>query len=273
LEGQIKAHGATVTEIRDKINTVKTEAKADLDTVEKDFIEKISSCAGSLESAKTELTKKVDARVDALEEKIQGLKKGAEDLEEDIGKTLTQVKDGAERALGATKGALLEALEKHKAESLKALQTAKTELTKEREEAEGRTTAAREALGMAIRHRLSRVLHCAFVSYTYKADDCLESLAGARSGESMMRWKGLSSKAISPSSRQRRPTTMHRRLCVKPRLANWLPRSPLLLLCPLASCCIANDCVDVVDSKSVSLPRSVPLSPLLLARVCARSFR
>ena len=42
-----------------------------------------SSCAGSLESAKTELTKKVDAKVDALEEKIQGLKKGAEDLEED----------------------------------------------------------------------------------------------------------------------------------------------------------------------------------------------
>jgi hypothetical protein len=42
---------------------------------------------------------------------------------------------------------------------------------------------------------------------------------------------------------------------------------------PLASCCIANDCVDVVDSKSVSLPRSVPISPLLLARVCARSFR
>ena len=87
----------------------------------------------------------MDAKVDALEEKIRGLKKGADDLEEDIGKTLTQVKDGAERALGATKGALLEALEKHKAESLKALQTAKTELTKEREEAEGRTTAAREA--------------------------------------------------------------------------------------------------------------------------------
>jgi hypothetical protein len=43
----------------------------------------ISSCAGSLESAKTELTKKMDAKVDALEEKIQGLKKGAEDLEED----------------------------------------------------------------------------------------------------------------------------------------------------------------------------------------------
>jgi len=39
---------------------------------------------------------------------------------------------------------------------------------------------------------------------------------------------------------------------------------------PVASCCIANDCVDVVDSKSVSLPRSVPQSPLLLARVCAR---
>ena len=154
LEGQIKAHGATVTEIRDKINTVKTEAKAALDTVEKDFNEKISSCAGSLESAKTELTKKVDAKVDALEEKIQGLKKGAEDLEEDIGKTLTQVKDGAERALSATKGALLEALEKHKAESLKALQTAKTELTKEREEAEGRTTAAREALGTGIRVEL-----------------------------------------------------------------------------------------------------------------------
>ena len=83
LEGQNKAHGATVTEIRDKINTVKTEAKAALDTVEKDFNEKISSCAGSLESAKTELTKKMDAKVDALEEKIQGLKKGAEDLEED----------------------------------------------------------------------------------------------------------------------------------------------------------------------------------------------
>ena len=83
LEGQIKVHGATVTEIRDKINTVKTEAKAALDTVEKDFNEKISSCAGSLESAKTELTKKMDAKVDALEEKIQGLKKGAEDLEED----------------------------------------------------------------------------------------------------------------------------------------------------------------------------------------------
>jgi uncharacterized phage infection (PIP) family protein YhgE len=145
LEGQIKAHGATVTEIRDKINTVKTEAKADLDTVEKDFNEKISSCTGSLESAKTELTKKVDAKVDALEEKIQGLKKGADDLEEDIGKTLTQVKDGAELALSAAKGALLEALEKHKAESLKALQTAKTELTKEWEEAEDRTTAAREA--------------------------------------------------------------------------------------------------------------------------------
>ena len=127
----------------------------------------ISSCAGSLESAKTELTKNVDAKIDALEEKIQGLKKGAEDLEEDIGKTLTQVKDGAERALSATKGALLEALEKHKAESLKALQTAKTELTKEREEAEGRTTAAREALGMAIRHRLSSALHCAFAWYTY----------------------------------------------------------------------------------------------------------
>ena len=167
LEGQNKAHGATVTEIRDKINTVKTEAKAALDTVGQDFNEKISCYAGSLESAKTELTKKVDAKVDALEEKIQGLKKGAEDLEQDIGKTLTQVKDGAERALGATKGALLEALEKHKAESLKALQTAKTELTKEREEAEGRTTAAREALGMAIRHKLSRVLHCAFVWYTY----------------------------------------------------------------------------------------------------------
>ena len=105
----------------------------------------ISSCAGSLESAKTDLTKNVDAKVDALEEKIQGLKKGAEDLEEDIGKTLAQVKDGAERALSATKVALLEALEKHKAESLKALQTAKTELTKEREEAEGRTTAASEA--------------------------------------------------------------------------------------------------------------------------------
>jgi hypothetical protein len=43
----------------------------------------ISSCAGSLESAKTELTKNVDAKIDALEEKIQGLKKGAEDLEED----------------------------------------------------------------------------------------------------------------------------------------------------------------------------------------------
>ena len=93
----------------------------------------------------TELTKNVDAKVDALEEKIQGLKKGADDLEEDIGKTLTQVKDGAERALSAAKGALLEELEKHKAESLKALQTAKTELTKEREEAEGRTTAASEA--------------------------------------------------------------------------------------------------------------------------------
>jgi uncharacterized phage infection (PIP) family protein YhgE len=167
LEGHNKAHGATVTEIRDKINTVKTEAKAALDTVEKDFNEKISSCAGSLESAKTELTKKMDAKVDALEEKIQGLKKGAEDLEQDIGKTLTQVKDGAERALGATQGSLLEALEKHKAESLKALQTAKTELTKEREEAEGKTTAAREALGMAIRHKLSRVLHCAFAWYTY----------------------------------------------------------------------------------------------------------
>ena len=126
-----------------------------------------SSCAGSLESAKTELTKKMDAKVDALEEKIQGLKKGAEDLEQDIGKTLTQVKDGAERALGATQGSLLEALEKHKAESLKALQTARTELTKEREEAEGKTTAAREALGMAIRHKLSRVLHCAFAWYTY----------------------------------------------------------------------------------------------------------
>jgi hypothetical protein len=49
----------------------------------------------------------------------------------------------------------------------RALQTAKTELTKEREEAEGRTTAAREALGMAIRHKLSRVLHCAFAWYTY----------------------------------------------------------------------------------------------------------
>ena len=167
LEGQIKAHGATVTEIRDKISIVKTEAKAALDTVEKDFNEKISSCAGSLESAKTELTKKVDAKVDALEEKIQGLKKGAEDLAEDICKTLTQVKDGAERALSAAKGALLEELEKHKAESLKALQTARTELTKEREEAEGKTTAAREALGMAIRHKLSRVLHCAFVWYTY----------------------------------------------------------------------------------------------------------
>jgi hypothetical protein len=35
------------------------------------------------------------------------------------------VKDGAERALGAAKGTLLEALEKHKAESLKALQSAK----------------------------------------------------------------------------------------------------------------------------------------------------
>ena len=44
----------------------------------------ISSCAGSLESAKTELTKKMDAKVDALEEKIQGLKKGAEDLEQDL---------------------------------------------------------------------------------------------------------------------------------------------------------------------------------------------
>ena len=109
----------------------------------------------------------MDAKVDALEEKIQGLKKGAEDLEQDIGNTLTHVKDGAERALSGTKGALLEALEKHKAESLKALQTAKTELTKEREEAEGKTTAAREALGMAIRHKLSRVLHCAFVWYTY----------------------------------------------------------------------------------------------------------
>ena len=83
LEGHNKAHGATVTEIRDKISTVKTEAKAALDTVEKDFNEKISSCAGSLESAKTELTKNVDAKIDALEEKIQGLKKGAEDLEED----------------------------------------------------------------------------------------------------------------------------------------------------------------------------------------------
>ena len=49
----------------------------------------------------------------------------------------------------------------------RALQTAKTELTKEREEAEGRTTAAREALGMAIRHRLSSALHCAFAWYTY----------------------------------------------------------------------------------------------------------
>ena len=125
LEGQNKAQGATVTEIRDKISIVKTEAKAALDTVEKDFNEKIGS------------------------------------------HTLTQVKDGAERALSATKGALLEALEKHKAESLKALQTARTELTKEREEAEGRTTAAREALGMAIRHRLSSALHCAFAWYTY----------------------------------------------------------------------------------------------------------
>jgi hypothetical protein len=167
FEGHNKAHGATVTEIRDKINTVKTEAKVALDTVEKDFNEKLSSCAGNLESAKAELTKNVDAKVDALEEKIQGLKKGAEDLEEDIGKTLTQVKDGAERALGAAKGALLEALETHKTESLKALQTAKTELTKEREEAEGKTTAAREALGTAIRYKFSPVLYCAFVWYMY----------------------------------------------------------------------------------------------------------
>jgi uncharacterized phage infection (PIP) family protein YhgE len=167
LEGHNKVHGATVTEIRDTINTVKTGAKAALDTVEKDFNEKLSSCAGSLESAKTELTKKVDAKVDALEENIQGLKRGAEDLEEDIGKTLTQVKDGAERALGAAKGALLEALETHKAESLKALQTAKTELTKEREEAEGKTTAAREALGTAIRYNFLPVLYCAFVWYLY----------------------------------------------------------------------------------------------------------
>jgi hypothetical protein len=77
------------------------------------------------------------------------------------------VKDGAERALSGTKGALLEALEKHKAESLKALQTAKTELTKEREEAEGKTTAAREALGTAIRYNFLYVLYCAFVWYLY----------------------------------------------------------------------------------------------------------
>ena len=91
----------------------------------------------------------MDVKVNALEEKIQGLKKGAEELEEDIGKTLMHVKDGVERALRAIKSALLEALEKHKA-----LQTAKTELTKEREEVEGKTTAAREALGTAIRVEL-----------------------------------------------------------------------------------------------------------------------
>ena len=99
LEGQNKAHGATVTEIRDKINTVKTEAKAALDTVENDFNEKISSCAGSLESAKTELTKKMDAKVDALEEKIQGLKKGAEDLEEDHTRRTTQKGHGSNHSL------------------------------------------------------------------------------------------------------------------------------------------------------------------------------
>ena len=69
LECHNKAHGATINEIREKINTVKTEAKAALDTVEKDFSEKLSSCAGSLESAKTELAKNVDAKVDALEGK------------------------------------------------------------------------------------------------------------------------------------------------------------------------------------------------------------
>jgi len=74
-------------------------------------------------------------------------KKGAEDLEEDIGKTLTQVKDGADRALSATKGALLEALEKYKV-------TAKTELTKEREEAEGPTwLVAAQAAASAERKR------------------------------------------------------------------------------------------------------------------------
>ena len=194
LEGQNKAHGATVTEIRDKINTVKTEAKAALDTVEKDFNEKISSCAGSLESAKTELTKNVDAKIDALEEKIQGLKKGAEDLEQDIGKTLTQVKDGAERALSGTKGALLEALEKHKAESLKALQTAKTELTKEREEAEGRTTAAREALGTGIRAEL-KTEHDAWVHQLMLHADARhqveKSLSAAIAKETSERGNGL----------------------------------------------------------------------------------
>ena len=194
LEGHNKVHGATVTEIRDTINTVKTGAKAALDTVEKDFNEKLSSCAGSLESAKTELTKKVDAKVDALEENIQGLKRGAEDLEEDIGKTLTQVKDGAERALGAAKGALLEALETHKAESLKALQTAKTELTKEREEAEGKTTAARESLGTAIRVEM-KAEHDAWVQQLKLHSDAREqlekSLNVAIAKETSERGKGL----------------------------------------------------------------------------------
>jgi hypothetical protein len=194
FEGHNKAHGATVTEIRDKINTVKTEAKVALDTVEKDFNEKLSSCAGNLESAKTELTKNVDAKVDALEEKIQGLKKGAEDLEEDIGKTLTQVKDGAERALGAAKGALLEALETHKTESLKALQTAKTELTKEREEAEGKTTAAREALGTSIRVEL-KTEHDAWVQQLKLHSDARhqleKSLSVAIAKETLERGKGL----------------------------------------------------------------------------------
>jgi polyhydroxyalkanoate synthesis regulator phasin len=194
LEGHNKAHGATVTEIRDKINTVKTEAKAALDTVEKDLNEKLSSCAGSLESAKTELTKNVDAKVDALEEKIQGLKKGAEDLEEDIGKILSQVKDGAERALGAAKGALLEALETHKVESLTALQTAKTELTKEREEAEGKTTAAREALGTAIRVEM-KAEHDAWVQQLKLHSDARhqleKSLSAAIAQETSERGKEL----------------------------------------------------------------------------------
>jgi hypothetical protein len=50
-----------------------------------------------------------------------------------------------------------------------------------------------------------------------------------------------------------------------------LAQVPLLLLCPLASCCIANECVDVTDSSSLLLSRSVSLS-LCFFRVCARAL-
>ena len=102
MEDSNKAHLIAVNEVKSKIDSVQSGARQALNTVEKDLNTKITTCTGTVESLKTELTIKIDTNDDAMKEKIQGLRQEVEEAEGKMTETRpaaqTQILSSADKA-------------------------------------------------------------------------------------------------------------------------------------------------------------------------------